>query len=113
MNNISGTHNKIRHPLYYQLNRTYANEFKNRNYSCSSNGPVLQYYNYYNTATDKFIQCKTLKSKIRYNYAKLDGIASIMLSKFAGSGDRIMLTVSKPEPLSSLRNSFSLLILPL
>jgi len=23
---ISGTHNQIRHPLYYQLIRTYANE---------------------------------------------------------------------------------------
>ena len=43
-NNISGTHNKIRYPLYYQLNRTYANEFKNRNCVecsyCSSNSCV-------------------------------------------------------------------------
>jgi hypothetical protein len=45
------------------------------------------------------------------DYDEDDGIASIILKKFARSGDRIILSISKPLLLSNLRNSFSVLIL--
>jgi hypothetical protein len=41
-----------------------------------------------------------------------DGTASIMLRKFKEPRDSIILTISKPESSSNLRNSLSVLILP-
>jgi len=57
------------------------------------------------------VQLFPYAADITYYY--LDGIASIMLRGFTASCDRIMLTVSKPEESSRLRNSISVRILSL
>jgi hypothetical protein len=51
--------------------------------------------------------------KQAYYHKEGEGIASIILRKFAGSCDRIIFAISNPLLLSNLRNSASSLILPL